>query len=670
MCAIRGHFARVWHAGSGYSARERMLELEEIFGPDGALAERLQGFSYRAAQAQMAALVAEALDSGRHAAIEAGTGIGKTFAYLLPVLLSGRRAIISTGTRTLQDQLFARDLPLLGAVIGRPARVALLKGRNNYLCWHRLETALHDGTRDAATVAELGAISAWGRSSATGDLTELEDLAEDHALRGAVTSTVDNCLGNRCEFFDRCFVLEARREAQAADVVIVNHHLLLADLALKEGGFGELLPGADAVIVDEAHQLPDVAQQFFGMSVSTRELDTLARDVLAEAQATGVAGELADVLGGLATAVFTLRRNAGASLLGRVPWVAAPAALRDALPDGRHALEALQEQLEQVGAASAALENCAGRCADAAARLRFIAAADPAEGLRWFDFSAGTVAVHWTPLDIGAALAARIEAQSGVWVFASATLAVGNDFSHFLRRIGVAAPITSVLPSPFDYARNARIYVPQGLPDPSDDGYVEHLMSSIWPLVEAARGGAFLLFTSYRALNRAEAWLARCTPPGRVLVQGRGARSELLNEFRADGNAILLGTGSFWQGVDVRGPALRLVMIDKLPFAVPSDPLVQARIEAIRRGGGDAFTEYQLPQAVLTLKQGVGRLIRDFDDRGLIVLGDPRLRSRGYGRLFLASLPPMPVLDELEDALAFAATLAEPAAPARAAVAS
>jgi len=647
-----------------------MHDLADIFGPDGALAQALPGFSYRAAQEQMAVLVAEALDSGRHAAIEAGTGIGKTFAYLLPVLLSGRRAIISTGTRTLQDQLFARDLPLLGAAIGRPARVALLKGRNNYLCWHRLETALHDGTRDAAAVAELTAISAWARSSASGDLTELEDLAEDHALRGAVTSTVDNCLGNRCEFFDRCFVLEARRQAQAADVVIVNHHLLLADLALKEGGFGELLPGTDAVIVDEAHQLPDVAQQFFGMSVSTRELDSLARDVLAEGQAAGVAGQLGDALSGLGRAAFALRRNAGAALLGRVPWVAAPAALRDALPDSRQALEALQEQLEQVEGVSPGLENCAARCAAAAARLRFITAADPTEGLRWFDFSTGTVAAHWTPLDIGAALAARIEAQSGVWVFASATLAVGEDFDHFLRRIGVAAPITRVLPSPFDYARNARIYVPQGLPDPSDDSYVGELMAGIWPLVEAARGGAFLLFTSFRALNRAEAWLARCTPPGRVLVQGRGARSELLNEFRADGNAILLGTGSFWQGVDVRGPALRLVMIDKLPFAVPSDPLVQARIESIRRGGGDAFTEYQLPQAVLTLKQGVGRLIRDFDDRGLIVLGDPRLRSRGYGRLFLASLPPMPVLDEIGDALAFAATLAQAAVPARAAVAS
>jgi len=627
-----------------------MLDIADIFSPDGALAARLPGFSYRAAQQEMATLVAEALASGKNAAIEAGTGIGKTFAYLVPVLASGRRAIVSTGTRTLQDQLFTRDLPLLGA---------LLKGRNNYLCWHRLEAALHDGTRDAGTLTELRAIANWGRASSSGDLTELEDLEDEDSLRGAITSTADNCLGQRCELYDRCFVAAARREAQAADVVIVNHHLLLADLALKEGGFGELLPGAEAVIVDEAHQLPDVAQQFFGLSLSTRELESLLRDVLAESRAAGVAGDVDEAASDVSRAALELRRIAMSLEAGRLPWAAAPAALRDALPDVRRALESFHESLGGLAEASAGLTSCAERCGDAATRARFIAAADPAEGLRWIEVSAASVAAHWTPLDVGAALAARIEAQGGAWVFASATLAVGDDFGHFLRRVGVDAPITRVLPSPFDYERNARLYVPEALPDPADELYVEQLMGAVWPLIDAARGGAFLLFTSYKALNRAEAWLARRTPPGRVLVQGRGSRSELLNEFRNDGNAILLGTGSFWQGVDVRGPALRLVMIDKLPFASPSDPLVQARIEAIRRAGGDAFLEFQLPQAVLALKQGVGRLIRDFDDRGLVVLGDPRLRSRGYGRLFLESLPPMPVLEEPDAALAFAASLAE-----------
>ncbi len=634
--------------------------LDDVFGADGSLAERLPGFTYRAAQQQMAELVVEALETKRHAVIEAGTGIGKTFAYLLPVLLLERRAIISTGTHTLQDQLFGRDLPLLSAVVGRPMQVAVLKGRGNYLCWHRLDAAAHDGTRDAPTLAALRALDVWGQASDTGDLTELEDLADDHVLRGQVTSTVDNCLGRDCAFFDRCFVGEARRRAQAADVVIVNHHLLLADLALKDLRVGELLPGTDAVIVDEAHQLPDVAQQFFGWSVGTRELEALSRDVFAEARAAGVLTEVDAPLSMLGRASVALRA-AVVRPEGRTPWVAAPAALRDALPEAASALEELAAALEPLGDASATLRNCLERCAACSARLREITVADASEGLRWFDLAAGSVTVHWTPLDVGAALAARIEAQDGVWVFASATLAVGADFSHFLSRIGLRAPLQAVLPSPFDYERNARLYLPQGLPDPSDEHYVDTLLATVWPLVEAAQGGAFLLFTSYRALQRAERWLEGRAHPKLVLVQGRGSRSELLNQFRADGNAVLLGTGSFWQGVDVRGRALRLVVIDKLPFAVPSDPLVQARAEAIRRAGGDAFNELQLPQAVLALKQGVGRLIRDFDDRGLIVLGDPRLRTRPYGAMFLRSLPQMPVIDDFDAALEFAASLAEPA---------
>jgi ATP-dependent DNA helicase DinG len=645
------------------------VTLDELFGSDGALAERLPGFTYRAAQQRMAELVVSALTANRHAVIEAGTGIGKTFAYLLPLLLMQRRAIISTGTHTLQDQLFSRDLPLLGAVVGRPMKVAVLKGRANYLCWHRLENALGEGTRDAETLGSLRALREWGSASDSGDLTELEDLAEEPALRAQVTSTVDNCLGRECEHIERCFVLEARRRAQAADIVIVNHHLLLADLALKDSGFGELLPGTDAVIVDEAHQLPDVAQQFFGSSVGTRELEALLRDTFAEARAAGVLADVDAATSGVGRAIVAVRSAAvGRGEGGRTPWIAAPAALRDALPELAAALNALAESLDAVAERSAALRNCAARSTACAARLHAIVAADPTEGLRWFELAPSAIAVTLTPLDVGAELAARIDAQSGVWVFASATLAVGEDFSHFVNRIGVKSALTGVLPSPFDYERNARLFVPQGLPDPSDELYVERLLAQTWPLVEAAGGGAFLLFTSYRALQRAQHWLAQRPAPGPVLVQGVGSRSDLLNRFRADGNAILLGTGSFWQGVDVRGPALRLVMIDKLPFAVPSDPLVQARAEAIRRAGGDPFHELSLPQAVLALKQGVGRLIRDFDDRGLIVLGDPRVRSRGYGATFLASLPAMPVVEDFDAALNFAATLggraAEPAAAA------
>ncbi|HEX6999962.1 MAG TPA: ATP-dependent DNA helicase [Gammaproteobacteria bacterium] len=634
-----------------------MIPLADVLGPKGALAARLPGFTYRAAQQRMAELVWETLDGAGHCVIEAGTGIGKTFGYLVPVLLSGRRAIVSTGTKTLQDQLFGRDLPLLGGAIGRPASVALLKGRGNYLCPHRLGLALGDGLRDADTVAALTAVAEWGRASVTGDLTELGDLSEEHALRPLITSTVDNCLGGRCPKLDDCFVAAARRTAQQAQIVIVNHHLLLADLALKEGGFGELLPQADVVVVDEAHLLPDIAQQFFGVSLTTRELEGLAHDVFAEARAAGLGVALQSGADALLRAAADARARAATAPGGRLPWIAAPPRVREALPDCRGALEELAAQLDAAADVSEGLKRCAERCAESLARLRAVVA-DDEDGLRWFDVGPRSIAAHWTPLDIGGALAQRIEAQGGAWVFTSATLAVGEDFAHFLGRIGLEGAVTEVLASPFDYARNARLFIPQGLPEPADETHVERLMAAVWPLVEAAGGGAFLLFTSFRALNRAYEWVRHRDAPGPVLAQGAGPRSELLEAFRRAGNAVLLGTGSFWQGVDVRGPALRLVAIDKLPFAAPNDPLVQARVAAIRRAGGDAFHELHLPQAVLALKQGVGRLIRDFDDRGLVVLGDPRLRTRPYGRVFLESLPRMPLIEEAYEALEFAATLA------------
>jgi len=603
----------------------------------------------------MARLVGEALDRSYHLAVEAGTGIGKTFGYLVPVLLSGRRAIISTGTLTLQDQLYERDLPMLGAAIGRPVRVALLKGRSNYLCWHRLETAQHGGLRDPSLLAQLRSVAAWARTTRAGDLTEVEDLSADHALRPWLTSTADNCLGNRCEFFDDCFLVEARRRAQAADVVIVNHHLLLADLALKEAGFGELLPGTDAVIVDEAHQLPEIAQQFFGVTVGSRELERLARDVLVEARAAGLSGELEQLSDGLVRVTADTRIQLG-ERAGRAQWNACPPEMRDSLTDWTGHLKQLNAALEPAREINPGLLRCSERCRDGIERLQALEARDT-EGLRWVEISPRSLTLHWTPLDVGAELGARIDAHGGTWVFTSATLAVGDVFDHFLGRLGVPDARTRVLPSPFDYATNARLHLPQGLPQPADPKYVPTLLASIWPIIEAAGGGAFLLFTSYRALNEAHRWIGERALPGPLLVQGEGARTELLKQFREAGNAVLLGTSSFWQGVDVRGPALRVVVIDKLPFASPGDPLIQARLDSIREEGGDPFNEFQLPQAVLALKQGVGRLIRDFTDRGLVIVCDPRLRTRGYGRVFLESLPPMPILDEYGEALTFADSL-------------
>ncbi len=636
-----------------------MPVLADIFGPGGRLAERLPGYTYRAAQEQMAEFVGEAIDDGRHAALEAGTGIGKTYAYLVPVLLSGRRAIISTGTRTLQDQLFSRDLPALGAVLGRPVEIALLKGRSNYLCWHRFETARLDG-REPVAAGTLATLADWGRSSASGDLAELDELAAEHTLRGLITSTVDNCLGSRCEFLERCFVVDARRKAMAAQVVIVNHHLLLADLALKEAGFGELLPGADVIVVDEAHQFPDIAQRVFSMSVASRELEALLRDIVREGSSAGLDRQAGDASASLSGALVSARREATRTQ-GRFAWEAAPGHLVAVLAELQGAVAEAGQALEPVESASAGLARCRERCAQASRRLEVVMADDPGDGLRWLEVSPRSLAVHWTPLDIGAAMAERLADQAAAWIFTSATLAVGDDFTHFLARVGIDDALTSTLPSPFDHEENGRIYLPRGLPDPADPGHVTALMEDVWPLIEASGGGAFMLFTSYRALNLARDWLEQQSAPGPVLVQGAGSRSQQLAAFRAAGNAVLLGTNSFWQGVDVRGHALRVVVIAKLPFQAPNDPMIQARIEAVRRNGGDPFREFQLPEAVLALKQGAGRLIRDFDDRGLIVLGDPRLATRPYGRVFLRSLPPMPLLTDRDAALEFAAGLREPA---------
>ena len=632
-----------------------MPELAEVFDAHGLLARHLPDYTRRVAQEDMAQMVDEALSQRRHLAVEAGTGIGKTFGYLVPALLSGRRTAISTGTLTLQDQLFKRDLPLLGTVVGRPVRVALLKGRSNYLCRHRLETARQGAVRQPALLHRLETVHHWVRTAGSGDLTAMDDFTEDYSMRAWITSTADNCLGSRCPRLDDCFLVEARRRAMAADVVVVNHHLLLADLTLKEAGFGQLLPDVEAVIVDEAHQLPEIAQQFFGISLGSRELRNLARDVVAETRAAGISGELEPLADALARAAADARLEFG-DHRGRLPWNACPSGVTRSLEDWEGALERLAAALEGARDLNPGLERCWERSRDGIARLKALDE-DESRGLRWVEVSSRSVAAHWTPLDVGAELGERIRAHDGTWVFTSATLAVGDDFSHFLSRVGVPDADSAVLPSPFDYRENARLYLPRGLPQPAAQDYVERVLSCVWPLVEACGGGAFLLFTSYRALNAARGWIGGRALPGPLLVQGEGPRTELLTRFRNAKDAVLLGTSSFWQGVDVRGPALRLVVIDKLPFASPGDPLIQARLHAIRRDGGDPFTEFQLPQAVLVLKQGVGRLIRDFSDRGLVVICDPRLRTRGYGRLILESLPAMPVLEDQEQALDFIASL-------------
>jgi ATP-dependent DNA helicase DinG len=625
-------------------------DYNDVFNLDGPLARALPGYAFRPEQAAMAKAVGLALARLEPLIVEAGTGTGKTFAYLVPALLSGRSVIISTGTRTLQDQLFRRDVPLLAKALGLPVKVALLKGRANYLCRHRLELATQQGSllggeRGVARV--LARISRWAETTKSGDLSELTDLPEQSSVWPNVTSTRENCLGQECPQFGRCHVFEARRNAQAAEIVVVNHHLLLADLALKDEGFGDLLPGAEAVILDEAHQVPDIAAQFFGQLWSVRQVQLLMRDVTAEMTAAGVrAPEIAvaviTVDDRLEELRATLQRGPG-----RYEWAGLPDAFLDLLPELETAISDIAVQLEGLGA-GAGTANCARRAATLANGLAALRELSDETGLRWVDANPNGLLLHYTPFEIAERLREYVESRPCAWVFTSATLAIGEDFSHFAARIGLPEARTLRIGSPFDYRDQARIFLPPNMPEPQSPAFAERFIEACAPLLEASGGRAFLLYTSYRGLAEGvRALSARFPdPPFPVLVQGEAPREALLNRFRELGNAVLLATGSFWEGVDVKGEALSIVAIDKLPFASPDDPLLKARLEGIRRRGGNPFFEYQLPQAVLALKQGVGRLIRDFDDFGVIVIGDPRLKSKAYGRVFLDALPPSPVITD------------------------
>ncbi|HEX3396361.1 MAG TPA: ATP-dependent DNA helicase [Steroidobacteraceae bacterium] len=649
-------------------------DYQDVFSMGGPLARALPDYAYRPEQAVMAKAVGAALARLEPLIVEAGTGTGKTFAYLIPALLSGRSVIISTGTRTLQDQLFRRDVPMLAKALGLPAKLALLKGRTNYLCRHRLELAAQQGSllapaRDVARL--LARVSRWAATTKTGDLAELTDLPEKSPVWPSITSTRENCLGQECPQFSRCHVIEARRNAQAADIVVVNHHLLLADLALKDEGFGDLLPGAEAVILDEAHQVPDIAAQFFGQTWSVRQVQVLMRDITAELAAAAIrAPSLVEAVlaidGHLDGLRFALQHGAG-----RYEWAQLPDTFLDALPEIETALSGLGAELDGLGG-GAGTANCARRAAHLANALAQLRELSEESGLRWVEAAASGLTLQFTPFEIAERLREYVESRPCAWIFTSATLAIASDFSHFAARIGLSEARTLCIDSPFDYRDQARLFLPPRMPDPQDPGFAESFIEACAPLLEAGGGRAFLLYTSYRGLAEGvRALKARFPdPPFPVLVQGDAPREALLNRFRELGNAVLLATGSFWEGVDVKGDALSIVAIDKLPFAAPDDPLLKARLEGIRRRGGNPFFEYQLPQAVLALKQGVGRLIRDFDDFGVMVLGDPRIKTKAYGRVFLESMPPSPVVNDVVVAAEFlrdrlrARQASLPAAPA------
>jgi ATP-dependent DNA helicase DinG len=627
--------------------------LQRLFAANGPLAERVPSYRTRPQQVEMAQAILEAIESGGSLAVEAGTGTGKTFAYLVPALLAGCKVIVSTGTKTLQDQLYDRDLPAVREALSAGSTTALLKGRANYVCLYRLERARSEGrleSREDATRLRL--IQQFAAGSLTGDRADLAQVPEDAPVWQQATSTRENCLGQECPNYKDCFVMRARKNALAADVVVVNHHLFFADVALRDEGVSELLPACNTVIFDEAHQLPETARLFFGETVSTAQLVELSRDARPSCAAAplgigspGVKVRQARVM----SVVFFARVRLGWSQALREPDSRTLAALGKAL-NVRKPLAEQSERSEGLGA-------CARRAAEAAALLARMGEEGTKNEVRWVEVFGQSLQLHVTPLVPAELFRKQMLNHPRAWIFTSATLALGEDFSHFKRELGIEDAAARAWASPFDFARQALLYSPRGLPsDPNDPGYTDAVVEAALPVLEASRGRAFLLFTSHRALRRAHE-LLRDRTPYPLLVQGTGSRSELLVRFRQLGNAVLLGAASFWEGVDVRGEALSVVLIDRLPFAPPDDPVLAARIEALREEGGNPFMEYQLPQAVLQLKQGAGRLIRDEDDRGVLVLCDPRLYAKSYGRTVRASLPPMKQTRDIADVRAFFARI-------------
>lgn len=624
-------------------------EINLAFGDGGLLSQHIKGYAPRPQQQEMAITIAESLSNSTVLIAEAGTGTGKTFAYLVPAILSGQKVIISTGTKNLQDQLFSKDIPTLRKALVVPFQAALLKGRSNYLCHYRLHQAQHDPLL-ASYSDTLYDLMVWSGETSSGDLSEDDLLEEGSTLWPRVTSNIDNCLGSDCPNWEECFVNEARKKAQEADILVVNHHLLMSDMALKSAGQGEVLPSADAYIIDEAHQLPDIATQFLGDRISSHQIQELCRDTVREmAQDAADMPLLQDHADKTESALRTFRISLGEKEQ-RTPWMTMleKIGVENKLTDLIDAMDDLVEQLSLAAERGKGLEQCYTRSQALLATLHFFdQQQDDALLVLWTDIRQNGMTLHATPHNISEYFQQWIDQKPQSWIFTSATLTVAGRFNNFSHQLGLSKADNIVWPSPFDFEKQSLLYMPTIPVAPNDALYLEHIIDISREMINFSKGRTFLLFTSYRALNTVADALADIDYP--LMVQGRGSKSSLLSEFQAHGNAVLLGTNSFWEGVDVRGEALSCVLIDKIPFAAPDDPILQAKIEHLKQRGGNPFTAIQIPTAVIQLKQGIGRLIRDTTDYGVLVLCDPRFLSKPYGKHFLRSLPPMPITQDIGD---------------------
>ncbi|EGQ9212606.1 ATP-dependent DNA helicase [Vibrio alginolyticus] len=631
--------------------------IAKTFSSDGALGKAIPGFQARQPQIDMAEAVSSAIKDQTQLVVEAGTGTGKTFAYLVPALLSGKKVIISTGSKNLQEQLYHRDLPLMVNALGFYGQVALLKGRSNYLCLDRLSRQMvesHTNESDPTLLTQLVKVRAWSSETKTGDLGDCDDLPEDSMIIPTITSTNDNCLGKECPSYTDCFVLKARKRAMDSDIVVVNHHLFLADLAIKETGFGELIPEADVFIFDEAHQLPDIASEYFGQSVSSRQIHDLAKDIeIAYRTEAKDMRQLQKVGDKLMQSAMDMRIVLGEPSF-RGNW-------REALQSGSikrellrltDSLELAIDVLKIALGRSQLLDTAFERANLIKGRIDRVCDVDITGYSYWYDTSPRHFALHITPLSVADKFHEQIEIKQGAWIFTSATLAVSGDFKHFTERLGLKPTKQFSLPSPFDYQKQARLCVPRYLPEPNSNGLADKLVRMLAPVIEENDGRCFFLCTSHSMMRElGEKFREVLELP--VLMQGEMSKQKTLAEFMELGNALLVATGAFWEGIDVRGDALSCVIIDKLPFTAPDDPLLKARIEDCRLRGGEPFAEVQIPDAVITLKQGVGRLIRDQKDHGALIICDNRLVTRNYGGIFLGSLPPIPRTRDLDGIKAF-----------------